>query len=289
LQLILSLAFVFLNQLTKNEKPEEKEESENLENLEISEISEDSNQILYRHFKFIHAFLASLSVILVSELGDKTFFIAAIMAMKHNRWTVFSAAILALIIMTLLSVVLGLATTIIPRDVVRILSLLLFFGFGIKMLKEAYYMSNDEGKEEYEEIQMSLNKQPSTTDVEYNVLGAEDPETGVIRTVSSVPFLVKVKRKCMIIFSLIFIETFSMIFLAEWGDRSQVTTIILAAREDPIGITLGAIIGHTICTSVAVIGGRFVAQLISVKTVTLIGGIVFISFGLSSLILGTIF
>ena len=29
--------------------------------------------------KFIHGFLASLSVIIVSELGDKTFFIAAIM------------------------------------------------------------------------------------------------------------------------------------------------------------------------------------------------------------------
>ena len=29
--------------------------------------------------RFLHGFLASLSVIIVSELGDKTFFIAAIM------------------------------------------------------------------------------------------------------------------------------------------------------------------------------------------------------------------
>ena len=35
---------------------------------------------------FIHAFVASLSVIIVSELGDKTFFIAAIMAMRHPRY-----------------------------------------------------------------------------------------------------------------------------------------------------------------------------------------------------------
>ena len=52
---------------------------------------------------FIHAFVASLSVIIVSELGDKTFFIAAIMAMKHARSTVFAGAIAALGIMTLLS------------------------------------------------------------------------------------------------------------------------------------------------------------------------------------------
>ena len=34
---------------------------------------------------FIHAFAASISVIIVSELGDKTFFIAAILAMKASR------------------------------------------------------------------------------------------------------------------------------------------------------------------------------------------------------------
>lgn len=52
---------------------------------------------------FIHAFAASFSVIIVSELGDKTFFIAAIMAMKHPRLTVFLGAITALALMTILS------------------------------------------------------------------------------------------------------------------------------------------------------------------------------------------
>ncbi len=52
---------------------------------------------------FAHAFIASISVIIVSELGDKTFFIAAIMAMRHSRLVVFSGAILALVIMTCIS------------------------------------------------------------------------------------------------------------------------------------------------------------------------------------------
>lgn len=52
---------------------------------------------------FLHAFVASLSVIVVSELGDKTFFIAAIMAMKYPRLTVFIGAIGALALMTILS------------------------------------------------------------------------------------------------------------------------------------------------------------------------------------------
>lgn len=52
---------------------------------------------------FIHAFIASLSVIIVSELGDKTFFIAAIMAMRHSRVTVLAGALGALALMTVLS------------------------------------------------------------------------------------------------------------------------------------------------------------------------------------------
>lgn len=52
---------------------------------------------------FIHAFVAAISVIIVSELGDKTFFIAAIMAMRYNRLTVLAGAMLALGLMTCLS------------------------------------------------------------------------------------------------------------------------------------------------------------------------------------------
>lgn len=56
---------------------------------------------------FLRAFIASLSVIVVSELGDKTFFIAAIMAMRHPRMIVFVGAITALALMTVLSGKLG--------------------------------------------------------------------------------------------------------------------------------------------------------------------------------------
>lgn len=37
---------------------------------------------------FLEGFLKSLGMISASEIGDKTFFIAAIMAMKHPRLTV---------------------------------------------------------------------------------------------------------------------------------------------------------------------------------------------------------
>lgn len=66
--------------------------------------------------------------------------------------------------------------------------------------------------------------------------------------------------------SAIYFKSFTLTFLAEWGDRSQITTIILGAREDVYGVILGGILGHAICTGIAVIGGRLLAQRISVRT-----------------------
>ena len=69
-----------------------------------------------KHRGILHGFSESISVILVSEIGDKTFFIAAILAMRNNKLTVFLAAVSALFLMTVLSALLGwVVTTFIPR------------------------------------------------------------------------------------------------------------------------------------------------------------------------------
>ncbi|ELK03678.1 Transmembrane protein 165 [Pteropus alecto] len=53
--------------------------------------------------------------------------------------------------------------------------------------------------------------------------------------------------------------------------------------QDPYGVAVGGTVGHCLCTGLAVIGGRMIAQKISVRTVTIIGGIVFLAFAFSAL------
>ena len=122
------------------------------------EVKSEASHPLGHFYGFIHGFVASVSVIIVSELGDKTFFIAAIMAMKYPRMTVFAGALGALGLMTVLSAALGYATTVIPRKFTFYVSTALFVYFGLKMLHEGYRMDPNEGQEEYEEVQAELKK-----------------------------------------------------------------------------------------------------------------------------------
>lgn len=247
-----------------------------LENDAVDVVKDEVTQaptVAPETFGFVHAFVGSFTMIVVSEIGDKTFFIAAIMSMKHSRLTVFAGAISALAFMTILSVSFGWIATVIPRAYTYYISTFLFAVFGFKMLREGCRMSPNEGQEEFEEVQSDLRKRDEEFD---NDVHSPDVETGAAA---------KKKRNALFMMSRVIIQAFTLTFLAEWGDRSQLATIILAARENVYGVSLGGIIGHSLCTGLAVIGGRFIAQKISVRTVTIIGGIVFLIFAVSALII----
>jgi putative Ca2+/H+ antiporter (TMEM165/GDT1 family) len=74
------------------------------------------------------------------------------------------------------------------------------------------------------------------------------------------------------------VQVFSMVFLAEWGDRSQLATIVLAAAQNPWGVALGASSGHAVCSLIAVLVGRAMSSVLSIKTVTICGGLLFVIF-----------
>ncbi|PAV80155.1 hypothetical protein WR25_19944 [Diploscapter pachys] len=205
--------------------------------------------------------------------GDKTWFIAVIMSMRHSRLTVFTGAMAALALMTILSACLGWITQLIPRAVTYWISTALFALFGLKMLHEGWNMSPTEGQEGFDEAQAEVTKRELDLDAG-KFIDLEAGQSGKDSNSFSVIFS---------FISRIFIEAFTLTFLAEWGDRSQLTTIILGARENIAGVISGGILGHAICTGIAVVGGKLVAARISVRTVTLIGGVVFLIFALSAL------
>jgi len=238
--------------------------------------------------EFLPAFVASVSMIVVSELGDKTFFIAAIMAMRHNRWTVFGGAIGALAAMTVLSAAMGFALpNLMPRTYTHLASVALFVFFGFRLLVDAYNMESDAPNEELDEVESELEKKEielATVKMESGNV-KENPSRASGSSGSNVrpmPPASLTQR----LFSPVFIQCFTMTFLAEWGDRSQIATIALAAVKNPYGVTLGGTIGHALCTGLAVLGGKFLATRISERTVAAVGGVLFFFFAIHGLYTG---
>merc|ERR1712233_109991 len=89
-------------------------------------------------------------------------------------------------------------------------------------------------------------------------------------------------KKCLKIFKL-FVNTFTLTFIAEWGDRSQLATIVLAGINDVVGVILGGCLGHAICTGGAVLAGALIARFISIRKITFLGALVFLGFAIASI------
>jgi putative Ca2+/H+ antiporter (TMEM165/GDT1 family) len=243
---------------------------------------------------FTSAFTSSVAMILATEVGDKTFFIAAVLSMQHDRRAVLLGALAALYIMTVLSCFLGvLLPNVLPREYTHVLGGLLFLYFGVKLIGESRNLEAGKASDELEEVEEELlqnQKKDEETDEEMGGRGSGGVEdaNGKGRKLSSLSGggrggmagRWKSNNKS---WYRVAVQSFTLTFLAEWGDRSQIATIALGAHKNPIGVTVGGCLGHTICTGLAVVGGRMLAARISEKTVHQWGGVIFLIFGLHSL------
>jgi len=106
---------------------------------------------------FTNAFTSSTAMIIATEIGDKTFFIAAVLSMRNSRVMVFAGGVFALICMTILSTMMGLILpSVLPRQYTHIIGGLLFLYFGIKLIYDSRSMS-DRVSDELEEVEEELN------------------------------------------------------------------------------------------------------------------------------------
>ncbi|GAV59172.1 UPF0016 domain-containing protein [Cephalotus follicularis] len=215
----------------------------------------------------VQGFTKSLAMTVLSEIGDKTFFAAAILAMRHPRRLVLSGCLAALVVMTILSAVVGWAApNLISRKWTHHITTLLFLGFGVWSLWDGF---NDGGEsEEFAEVEAKL-------DADWKADTSKNKEDDDELKKKRRPFLSQ-------LFSPILLKAFSITFFGEWGDKSQLATIGLAADENPFGVILGGVLGQTLCTTAAVFGGKSLASQISEKMVALSGGVLFIVFGIQS-------
>ena len=205
------------------------------------------------------------AMIIASEIGDKTFLIAAILAMRHPRSVVFAGAFGSLVVMSVLSAALGhVLPTLIPKNWTQFAAAVLFFVFGAKMLQEGRDMQAGnskiqeemhEAEEEIEEFSAKLDGTGGLSEnghiiplEELEAGGRQMDDSGIDLRINSQDahrsaspsrtrksrgelFAEGARNFFSLLLGPVFVQSFVLTFLGEWGDRSQIATIALGAAH----------------------------------------------------------
>ena len=224
-------------------------------------------------------FTAAFALIFISELGDKTFFIAALLAMRMGRMPVIVGATSALGLMSVISVIIGRVFSAVPAsfsntipigEYVAVASLLFF---GLKSLKDANEMPKKTKESPDNNNGNSLVDKNDGVTIEGALAEAAEDVCKAESKIKESDGKGSTDIQNII-------ETFCLIFVAEWGDRSMLATIALGAAQNPVGVAIGATAGHLFATFIAVIGGSLISKKISERFIAFCGGWLFLAFAL---------
>jgi putative Ca2+/H+ antiporter (TMEM165/GDT1 family) len=184
----------------------------------------------------------AFAMIIVSEIGDKTFLLAAILAMRHPRTRVFAGAFGALVVMSLLSAGMGhVLPALVPRAWTQLAAAVLFVAFGVRMLGEGRRMAPgaDKVQEEMREAEQEIAEDDAGADaIPLDELEAGErvpdaprsPGAGRERT-GWKAYADGARNFFAFCLGPVVVQSFVLTFLGEWGDRSQIATIALGAAH----------------------------------------------------------
>jgi putative Ca2+/H+ antiporter (TMEM165/GDT1 family) len=76
---------------------------------------------------------------------------------------------------------------------------------------------------------------------------------------------------------------FTTIILAEFGDRSQISAVLISAAYNFYGVLIGSTLAHIVCIIIAIYMGVYLSQYLSEKQMNIFGGVLFILFAIQIL------
>eukprot|EP00397_Hematodinium_sp_SG-2012_P040617 GEMP01044541.1.p1 GENE.GEMP01044541.1~~GEMP01044541.1.p1 ORF type:complete len:209 (+),score=36.88 GEMP01044541.1:118-744(+) len=187
------------------------------------------------------AFLVTMAM----EFGDKTFFLATVLAQKRHPLLVFLGAAAALGLMTLGGTAFGVILPhFLPPILTDVVAALVYFVLGVVMMYEAITVDGNES--EYESAQEIARNKKSE------------------------------------LHASTFLQTMMLIVAAEWGDRSQVSTVSLASSGDFFGVFTGAFSAHLLCSGIAVVFGSVVVRNFSERALLSMNAVLLLFFAFHS-------
>ena len=180
------------------------------------------------------AFFVTLALIIPAELPDKTFIATLVLSTRFRPLIVWLGVSVAFAVQTAIAVAAGQALTLLPRTPVLLVTAGLFAFGSVLMFRGA---------------------------------GDVDPHDDEVEETEAVDAMVRKGH------GRAFTVSFLVLFAAEWGDLSQLTTASLSARYDaPVEVWLGAWLALCLVAGVAALAGRWLVTRVRFSVVRRISG-----------------
>ena len=175
-------------------------------------------------------------LIFVVELPDKTFVATLVLATRFRPLLVWVGVAAAFLVQTAVAVALGGLLARLPRTPVEALAAALFLVGGILLIRGAAHADEEEAQAEEE-----FGRKAAVTAQGLKVVAT----------------------------------SFAVLFLAEWGDLSQLLTASMVIRyDDPLSVGVGAFAALAAVSGLGALIGRVLLARIRLSTVRRVGGTV---------------
>lgn len=178
----------------------------------------------------LSAAAVTFALILVAELPDKTFIATLVLSTRYRPLAVWCGVAAAFAVQSAIAVSAGQLLSLLPRTPVLVITSVLFAAGAVLMFRAA-------------------RAHPGSTDIA-DELGAESER---IESMATAEGTTASSGRAFLI-------SFGVLFAAEWGDLSQLTTASLSARfDEPVQVFVGAWLALVTVAGLAVVAGRWLA------------------------------
>jgi len=228
-------------------------------------------------------FLRSFVLNFFSELGDKSFLCIVVFYNQVSPLFLFVIAVFAELFMNFISVVIGYEMTgKISVKFFKLIGMFVFILFGLITFYEIFYAKEeDEEEEDNKNNTIKFESNETSEDI------LESPDTNKLtndQSCSEIQSSEKQANKNILenistYFKLGF-KVFAIIFIAEFGDKSQITTIILTTEYSPIWIFLGTALAHIFGIVISMFIGYLISNKMNLKMANIIGAVAFVVMGI---------
>lgn len=217
---------------------------------------------------------AVFGIVFVAELPDKTALASLVLGTRYRPGFVFVGVATAFAVHVIIAVAAGSALSLAPHRIVEAVVAVLFLAGAVLMLRRG-------GADQAHPPASGSAPARDDEHASGSVSGGDDrrpPTTAAVLTRARSQRAVRPAG-----FWKAAATSFGVLFVAEFGDLTQIVTANLAARyHDPVSVGLGAALGLWAVGGIAVLGGRQLLRWVPLTWIVRVAGLVMVVLGVIS-------